>query len=100
MARPRLELQTLLEGITDHVYFQAPGADKMQYPCIKYERDGSDSKYADNSKYVHHKRYQVTVIDRNPDSVLSDSVEELEFSAFERFFPQDGLNHWVFTLFF
>jgi hypothetical protein len=100
MARPRTELQTLLEEITEHVYFQPPSNSEMQYPCIIYRRDDSRTLYAENRKYLHTKRYQVTVIDRNPDTELSDKVEELPFCSFDRFFPADNLNHYVFNLFF
>lgn len=97
---PRLQLQLLLEGFTPHVYFQPPENIKVQYPCIIYARDGSRTDHADNLKYRRTKRYQVTVIDRNPDSILPDNVEELSYCQFDRFFAADNLNHWVFTLFF
>lgn len=97
---PRLQLQSLLEGVTEHVYFQPPNNIRMLYPCIVYVRDGSRTKFADNFKYTHAKRYQVTVIDRNPDSILPDIVEGLDLCQFDRFFTADNLNHWVFTLFF
>lgn len=100
MASSRLELQAILETITEHVYFQAPSTDKMQYPCIKFHPDGSRTEHANNRLYKHTKRYQVTVIDRNPDSQLPDQVIELPLSSFDRFFTADNLNHYVFTLFF
>jgi hypothetical protein len=37
----RLQLQALLEGVTEHVYFQPPTNLEMQYPCIMYVRDAS-----------------------------------------------------------
>src|SRR4051812_34274733 len=66
----RLELQTLLESILalPNVYFQPPSNIQMQYPCIVYKRDDSQTDFADNRPYSRTKRYQVTVIDRNPDS--------------------------------
>src|SRR5437763_13418800 len=97
---PRLQLQSLLELITENVYFQPPTNINLAYPCIIYERDGSDAKYAENRLYLHTKRYLVTVIDRNPDSSLPDTVEELPMCTFERFFISDNLNHHVFHLFF
>jgi hypothetical protein len=100
MAKPRVELQTLLESITENVYFQAPTNGQMQYPCILYRRDDSKNEYAGNKKYLHTKRYQVTVIDRTPDTELSDAVENLPYCDFDRFYTADGLNHYVFTLFF
>jgi hypothetical protein len=96
----RQALQSLLEEITEHVYFKPPSNLKMQYPCIMYKRDGSDAKFADNRPYTHTKRYQVTVVDRNPDSELPDKVEELPLCTFNRHFQADNLNHYVFTLFF
>lgn len=96
----RLELQTLLETLVPNVYFQPPGPDKMQYPCILYDRSGSDVKYADDRKYLLTKQYQVTVVDRDPDSNLPDLVEGLPLCSFDRKFAADQLNHYVFTLFF
>jgi hypothetical protein len=86
--------------ITGHVYFQPPATVQMSYPCIVYGRDGSHAEYADNQPYQHTKRYQVTVIDRNPDSELPDLVEGMRLCEFSRAYVADGLNHWVFTLFF
>ena len=72
----------------------------MQFPCIVYNRDGSQPQFADNKPYKNIKRYQVTVIDRNPDSELPDKVEALPRSRFDRWYAADGLNHYVFNLFF
>lgn len=96
----RLELQTLLEEVTEKVYFQPPTNIQMEYPCIVYQRDSSKSEYADNRPYMHAKRYQVTVIDRDPDTTLSDTVEALPYCSFIRAFATEGLNHYVFNLFF
>jgi hypothetical protein len=98
----RLQLQSLLEEIlgSDHVYFQPPANVQMQYPCIVFSRDGADTKFAGNRPYLYKKRYQVTVIDRNPDSLIPDKVAALPLSIFNRFFTAGNLNHDVFTLFF
>jgi hypothetical protein len=96
----RLQLQSLLESITPNVYFQPPTNVSIKYPCIIYERDGGTTIHSDNRPYRHTKRYQVTVIDRNPDSDLPDMVEDLSLCRFERFFTSDNLNHHVFNLFF
>lgn len=100
MAQQRLDLQALLKEITTHVYFQPPNNIQMQYPCIVYARDGDDSEWAGNQRYAHLKRYQVTVIDRDPDSNLPDQVESLPYCSFVRGFPAEDLNHSVFNLFF
>lgn len=97
---PRLELQTLLESITPRVYFQPKKNIEMQYPCIVYQLETIRSEYADNRPVLHTKRYQVTVIDRNPDTELPDKVVELPMSEFSRAFVADDLNHYVINLFF
>ena len=99
---PRLQLQSLFETLlgSRNVYFQPPANIQMQYPCIVYERDAADTKFADDIPYRTTKRYQVTVIDRDPDSLIPDRVAELPLCSYSRFFTADDLNHDVFNLFF
>lgn len=98
----RLQLQTLLEGIlgTSNVYFQPTANVQMKYPAIIYKRDTADTEFAGNNPYRYTKRYQVTVIDRNPDSDIPDKVAALPMCLFNRFFTADNLNHDVFNLYF
>ena len=97
---PRLELQALLESITDHVYLQTPENAQMKYPCIVYKRDTSAVSRADNSLYRFTWGYQVTVIDRDPDSAITEAVKELPLCTFTTHFAVNNLNHDVFTLYF
>ncbi len=99
---PRLQLQTKLVSIlgTDNVYFQPPPTVKMKYPCIVYHRDSIQTEYADDNPYKSTIRYQITVIDRDPDSLIPAKVGALPMSRFERFFTADNLNHDVYTLYF
>lgn len=96
----RLQLQVLLEAITPNVYFQPPATIKMQYPCIVYSRDYAQELFASNAKYRRTKRYQVTVIDRNPDSDIPDKVAALPLCSTSTAFVVDNLHHDVFSLFF
>lgn len=98
----RLELQDILVGIlgTSHVYFQPPPNISMEYPCIVYRRDFKLTRFADDNPYMHKKRYQVTVIDRNPDSDIPDKISVLPMCTFDRFYVAENLNHDVFKLFF
>lgn len=100
MARPLSELQAEMKAIAgvEDAYIQAPTS--MVYPCIMIERDSSDAKLADNIKYYLKKRYTITVIDRAPDSPIPDIVEGLQLCRFDRYFRTDGLNHFVFQLYF
>lgn len=96
----RAELQTLLEGLLERVYFQPPATVKMEYPCIVYKRDYARTTFADDKPYKRVKRYQVIVIDRDPDSVIPDKVGALPMCVYDRFYTADNLNHDVFKLFF
>lgn len=97
---PRLQLQALLEAITDRVYFQPPINLRMVYPCIVYIRDYAKSEFADNSNYHRTLRYSVTVVDKDPDSLIPGKVAVLPLCSFNRFYVADNLNHDVFSLFF
>lgn len=88
-----------IEGVSE-VYFQAPANNKMEYPCIVYSIDREDAKFADNNTYHRTVGYQVTVIDRNPDSHIPAAVAALPLTSFQRFFVVDGLNHFVYSTFF
>jgi len=98
----RLELQALFVEIlgSDNVYFQPPPNVKMKYPCIVYERDFMLSDWADSKPYLQEDRYQVTVIDRDPDSLIPQKIRSLPKCVYDRFFAADDLNHNVFKLFF
>jgi hypothetical protein len=98
----RLELhQILLDLITPHnVYFQPPSSIRLTYPCIIYELDDINVRYAGSVKYAKHKAYSVTLIDSNPDSEIVDKIMGLDYCEFDRHFISDNLNHYVFTLFY
>lgn len=96
----RLELQTLLETLAPNVYFQPPDNLQMQYPCIVYQRYIATTEFADNIVYKHNQRYQVTVIDRDPDSLIPDLVANLPACISNRVFVANNLNHDVYNLYY
>lgn len=102
MDQRRLQLHNVLVGIlgTTQVYFQPPESLRIDYPCIIYKRDYIDTVFADNSVYSRKKRYQVTIIDRDPDSDIPDKVAQLPLCLFDRFFVADNLNHDVYNIYF
>lgn len=99
---PRPQLQSLLEEIlgSRNVYFQPPTNVQIQYPCIVYKRQDLDSKFADNALYQGTFQYEVTVIDRNPDSDILAKIAALPMCRYDRFFTAENLNHDVFNLYF
>ena len=98
----RIELHNLLKELlgSDEVYFQKPENRKMNYPAIIYSPSRPRIIHADNIKYFKKKAYSVIVIDRDPDSEISEKISELEHCAWERSYSADNLNHFVYTLYF
>jgi hypothetical protein len=102
MTKPRLELQALLEDIlgSRNVYFQPPESYKIKYPCIIYSLSNMDKIFADNKSYLNKKSYQLIIVDKNPDSQIPNKVSELEYCHFNSFYASEGLNHFVFTIYY
>ena len=85
---------------SDNVYFQPPESVHMHYPAIVYELSDIMNVYADDRPYLSARKYKVTIIDRNPDSILPSLMTALPFCDFDRMYAKDGLNHWVYSLYF
>ena len=98
----RIDLQNVLEKIlgSRNVYYQPPESLKMSYPAIVYSRKTIDNLYANNSVYKQNYAYEITVIDKNPDSEIVNKVSKLPTCRFDRHFKSDNLNHDVFTLYY
>ena len=102
MAKPRVELQEKLEELigTRNVYFQPPESVKLKYPCIIYRLSYMGRRMANNDMYTSTKRYEVTLIDKDPDSEIKEELIKLDYCSFNRYYTADNLNHWVFELYF
>lgn len=96
----RLELQTLLETIlgSRNVYYQPPSSIQMKYPAIVYSRSDIKSVMADDMVYITENAYDITVIDKNPDSNVVAQIAKLSRCRYDRHFVSDNLNHDVFTI--
>ena len=99
----RLELhEELCELLgTRNAYFQPPDSVKMKYRCIKYSLSGINQKRANNKNYLNRNRYELIVIDQNPDSELPQKIlDHFPMSSFERSYTADNLNHFVISLYY
>lgn len=98
----RIKLHELLcEAIgSRQVYFQPPESVKMKYPAIVYSRNRIDNEHADDGVYIQSPSYSITVIDKNPDSEIVDSISLLPRCRFDRHYISDNLNHDVFTIYY
>ena len=84
---------------TRNVYFQPPESIKMQYPCIVYKRSTGDTQFANDNPYTFRVRYQVTYIDKNPDSDVLEKIADLPMCTYDRHYTSDNLNHDIFNLY-
>lgn len=98
----RVKLQQILEEIlgSKNVYYQPPENVRMNYPAIRYSKESIDSEFANNSKYINTKRYQITLIDRRPDNSAIDKILNLPLSSYDRHFISDNLHHDVIIIYY
>lgn len=103
MSRSRLNLHERLCNVlgSRNCYFSPPASLHMKYPCIRYSYTNDDDRYADDDRYIRHRRYTVTVMDWDPDSEVPERLKkEFRFCSIDRVFTVDNLNHFTFTLFY
>lgn len=98
----RLQLHSLLKEIlgSGNVYFQPPANVALAYPCIIYSRNKNPTKFANGKPYMSQIGYKVTVIDRNPDSLIPAKVAALPMCSFDRTYTADNLNHDIYNLYY
>lgn len=98
----RFELQDELEKLlgSKNVYYQPPESVKMQYPAIVYHRSDIENDFADDLVYRQSHFYELTVIDKNPDSEVVEAVSKLPTCRYDRHYTSDNLNHDVFTIYY
>lgn len=90
-----------LAGSSFMVYFQPPEGTQIQYPCVVYGADSGDSDYANNHTYRFTKRYQITVITRDPDCDLPEEIlRHFSMCRMDRIFVSDNLYHNTLTLYY
>lgn len=102
MAR-RLKLHEELCDVLGNrnVYYQPPSSVLLKYPCIKYTKSGIDRKRADNQLYKKVDRYELIVIVSDPDSDIGDKIlAHFPMCSFDRWYPANNLNHYVYTLYY
>lgn len=98
----RADLQTKLCEIlgSKNVYYQPPENFKLSYPCIVYEANKKDITYANDRVYSHENRYTVTLIYKNADYELTNSIlYEFSLIRHDRTFKSDNLYHDVYNLY-
>ena len=81
-----------------HVYFQPPGNISIEYPAVIYYRTKYKQKYANNKVYNRKTIYNITVIDKDPESEIVKKLLDWPKCSFDRPYTKDNLHHSVFNL--
>jgi len=72
----------------------------MTYPAIVYSRVDIDNVHASDEIYNQKVIYNVTVIDKKPDSEIVEKMAQFKYAVFDRHYAANGLNHDQFTVAF
>lgn len=97
----RLELHNELLKFLPNVYFQPPSNVQIVYPCIVYNKTRKNKYLANDSIYLNTQEYRITVIDRNPDSIIADAMEtSFQYCSIDQYYTKDNLNHTILTLYY
>lgn len=97
----RLDLHKELLRFMSNVYFQPPSTIQMVYPCLVYAKSNEDVLYGNNHLYLNTQGYQLTLIEKNPDSlVATEIVNHFQYCSINQHYVVDNLNHTTINLYF
>lgn len=73
----------------------------MKYPCIRYSISSVDKQNANDRLYRSTVRYDITVVDADPDSEIPMKIlTHFPMCSFDREYATNNLNHTVMTLYY
>lgn len=85
----------------ENVYYNPPESLKMSYPCIRYNLSGMDHKHANDRIYNSTNRYELIVIDHDPDSDIPNRIlSHFQMCRFDRKYVSNNLNHFAITIYY
>lgn len=97
----RLDLHTELLKFCPNAYFQPPTNIQMSYPCIVYNKTGKVRQAANNGIYQSNQEYNITLIERNPDSDVADQMEKhFQHCVITQYYTAENLNHTNLQLYY
>lgn len=83
------------------ILFQPPENVKLRYPCVIYEYDSDYFRHADDRGYLSRQRYDVLVIDRDPDTELPAMiVNHFAYCSHNSRYAADNLIHDSISLYY
>lgn len=97
----RLKISQMLHNVlgSNNVYYDPPESIKMKYPAIVYTRGKTNTRSADNKKFIAYDRFEVTYIRKEADSDMVDAILQLPYCEHVRSYKASDLYHDVFTIY-
>lgn len=101
MYNRRIKLREKLYEIAgrDNVYYEPASNVRLKYPCIVYKLSNLNNQHADNIPYIQFLRYEVTVMDKNPDSEISEAISKLPACSFVNSYVVENIHHTIYQIF-
>ncbi len=97
----REKLHEILVGICGNAYFQPPSNIVMKYPCVVYDKSDEDTVYANNKRYKKTSVYNLTVMDRDPESTLTDTlIDTFDYCGYNTSYVSDNIHQTSLTLYY
>lgn len=73
----------------------------MVFPCLVYSKLPNQKTFADNGVYTRVQEYQLTLMERDPDSQLGTEIESyFQYCSISSHSVVDGLNHTFINLYY
>ena len=97
------ELRAVQEEILgyQHTYFEPTESVRMKYDAVVYQRSDMNVRRASDRSYMIRDGYQVTVISRDPETLVPRAIQNhFERCSPGRFFVRDNLYHFPFTIYY
>lgn len=96
----RIDFHKLLLTLTPNVYFQEPTNINIKYPAIIYKLSKVDTTNANDRVYTSMRKYEVTLIDDDPDSNLIDRLLSFKYATFDRQIIYQGITNTILNIYY
>lgn len=98
----REELQISLKAIEgiNAAYFVPDDPQNMKYPCIVYDLDDIDTKFASDTIYRMKRKYKLTIISADKDHLLAEAVITKYNASWVTSFTSNNLYHQILDIYF